>query len=313
MLKLLSRAAERVYWTGRYLERAENTARIVQQYSQLLLDLPEEVGIDWTELVRICGAHAMFTETGRDGTEREVLHFLLAESGSPSSLTFSLRMARENIRNTRDLLPHEAWENVNELYQTARERLPLAARSDERFEELADCIGRCQQINGSLTSTMSHLAPYHFLMLGQCIERADMTSRIIDVATAYIRHNERLVRRYGSSLWTNILKSVSGFQMYRQHIQPEVEGSKVIDFLLRDAAFPRSIGFCLATAKATTLSLPRPDETDAALDIVRGLLDSSDESTGDADSVSQLMDTLQKRLGDVHARIVATWFLPEAA
>lgn len=313
MLQLLSRAAERVYWTGRYLERAENTARIVQQYSQLLLDLPEEVGIDWTELVRIFGAHAAFGGTGREGTEREVLHFLLAESDSASSLTYSLRMARENIRNTRNLLPHEAWENVNELYQAARERLPLAARSDERFEELADCIGRCQQINGSLTSTMSHHAPYHFLVLGQCLERADMTSRIIDVATAYISHNERLVRRYGSSLWTNILKSVSGFQMYRQHIQPEVQGARVIDFLLHDAAFPRSIGYCLATAKTTMVCLPRAADTDAALEVVRDLLESSDSSTGDADSVSRLMDTLQKRLGEVHAQIVATWFLPGAA
>ncbi len=313
MLQLLSRAAERVYWTGRYLERAENTARIVQQYSQLLLDLPEEVGIDWTELVRIFGAHAAFGQTGRDGSEREVLQFLLAEANSPSSLTYSLRMARENIRNTRDLLPHEAWENVNELYQAARERLPLAARGDDRFEMLADCIGRCQQINGSLTSTMSHHSPYHFLILGQCIERADMTSRVIDVATAYIRHNERLVRRYGSSLWTNILKSVSGFQMYRQHIQPEVEGSKVIGFLLHDPAFPRSLGFCLATAKATTVCLPRAEETDAALDDVRALLGSYDAAESDADSVSQLMDTLQKRLGVVHNRIVGTWFLPVAA
>lgn len=313
MLQLLSRAAERVYWTGRYLERAENTARIVQQYSQLLLDLPEEVGIEWTELVRIFGAHAAFAASDREGTEREVLHFLLAEANSPSSLTYSLRMARENIRNTRDLLPHEAWENVNELYQAARERLPLAVRGDDRFEVLAECIGRCQQINGSLTSTMSHHAPYHFLMLGQCIERADMTSRIIDVATAYIRHNERLVRRYGSSLWTNILKSVSGFQMYRQHIQPEVQGSKVIDFLLCDEAFPRSIAFCLATAKATTACLPHAAESTAALDAVSTLIETPEDLPGDADLVSELMDTLQKRLDNVHSRIVDTWFLPDAA
>ena len=92
-MQLLSRAAERVYWTGRYLERAENTARIVQQYSQLFLDLPEEVGIEWIELVRIFGAHAAFGATGRNGSEREVLHFLLAEQGSVSSLTYSLKMA----------------------------------------------------------------------------------------------------------------------------------------------------------------------------------------------------------------------------
>jgi uncharacterized alpha-E superfamily protein len=308
---MLSRAAERVYWTGRYLERAENTARLVQQYSQLLLDLPEEAGVEWTELVRIVGAAEAFQATGAADTEAEVLYFLLVEPGSPSSLASSLRMARENVRNTRDLLPQESWENVNELYQDARERLALAARGENRFECLAEIIGRCQQIDGSLTGTMSHLSPYHFLVLGQTIERADMTSRVIDVASAYIRHNERLVRRYGSSLWTNVLKSVSGFQMYRQYCQPQVQGSKVIDFLLRDTAFPRAVACCLDSARESARRLPRADATTAALDEVGKLLEPVGQDFS-AETISALMDTLQQRIGDVHARVVDTWFLPDA-
>lgn len=305
---MLSRAAERVYWTGRYLERAENTARIVQQYSQLLLDLPAEVGVGWPELVRIFGARQGFEQSGRDEDEVGILAFLLADANSYVSLAYSLRMARENIRNTRDLLPHEAWEGVNELNQYAGRSLPAATRDDDRFDVLAECIGRCQQIMGVLNGTMSHHSPFHFLVLGQSIERADMTSRIIDVAAAYIQHNERLVRRYGSSLWTNVLKSVSGFQMYRQYCQPQVDRVRVIDFLLRDAAFPRAIACCLDQAAASCAALPRGDRTAAALDSVRELLGAGGEKT--AAGVSQLMDQVQQRLGGAHQAVVDTWFLP---
>ena len=308
---MLSRAAERVYWTGRYLERAENTARLVQQYSQLLLDLPDEVGVGWPELVRIVGAMDAFRASGKPETETGILEFLLADSAGYSSLAYSLRMARENVRNTRDLLPHEAWENVNELYQESRRNLEPAATGEDRFEVLSEVIGDCQKISGILTGTLSHESPYHFLALGQSIERADMTSRIIDVATAYIQHNERLVRRYGSSLWTNVLKSVSGFQMYRQYCQPQVEGHRVIDFLLRDRAFPRSIAFCVDNARSSCAQLPRCRNTGTALDRVENLLQPIPAERVSAAEVSTLMDTVQQRLGDAHQAVAATWFLHE--
>jgi uncharacterized alpha-E superfamily protein len=307
---MLSRAAERVYWTGRYLERAENTARIVQQYSQLLLDLPPEAGVEWSELVRIVGAADAYRASGNAETETAILLFLLADTSGSSSLAYALRMARENIRNTRDLLPQESWENVNELYQYAVYSLMPAAQGQNRFDVLAETIGRCQQINGSLRGTMSHHSPYHFLVLGQSIERADMTSRIIDVAAAYVQHNERLVRRYGSSLWTNVLKSVSGFQMYRQYCQPQVEGFRVIDFLLRDAAFPRAIACCLEEAKASCNKLPRAEQAIAALDDVAARIEPLPGDRLTAVDVSALMDSLQKTLGNVHQAVVDTWFLP---
>lgn len=308
---MLSRAAERIYWTGRYLERAENTARIVQQYSQLLLDLPEEVGVEWSELVTIFGASESYAEAGEMGDERHILAFLLADPGSSTSLLYAIRMARDNIRNSRDLLPQESWESANELYQSARKELAATTSSENVFEVLSDCIGRCQQINGILMGTMSHDSPFYFLSLGQNIERADMASRIIDVAAAYLQQNERLVLRYGSTLWTNVLKSVSGFQMYRQYCQPEVEGLMVIDFLLNDGKFPRAVKACLELAKSNAASLPRGEHLIHALDRTENALPSPLPNQLDGAEVSRLMDTLQKRLGDAHAAVVETWFLPE--
>ena len=140
---MLSRAAERVYWTGRYLERAENTARIVQQHSQLLLDLPEEVGVGWSELVRIFGAQQVFEQSGRDHSELGILAFLLADSDSYSSLAYSLGMARENIRNTRDLLPHEAWEAINELNQIIWQITAMSSRLSSEEKRLQAMIPTC--------------------------------------------------------------------------------------------------------------------------------------------------------------------------
>ena len=307
---MLSRSAERVYWAGRYLERAENTARIVQQYSQLLLDLPAEVGVEWHDLVAIFGAQESFRASGATRSEDGILKFLIADANSSSSLVYCIRMARDNIRNSRDLLPQESWENANELYQFARRTLTVATGDEDRFEVLSDCIGRCQQINGVLVGTMSHNSPYHFLRLGQNIERADMTTRIIDVAAAYLQENERVVLRYGSTLWTNVLKSVSGFQMYRQYCQPEVEGLSVIDFLLNDAAFPRAARCCLEQVLNAARSLPRCEQLVQAVDNVTLLLPSTMPADLDGAAVSKLMDRLQARLIDTHVAVLRTWFLP---
>lgn len=307
---MLSRAAERVYWTGRYLERAENAARLIQKYVHLLLDLPPEIGVDWRELVGIVGAEDDFASRGNASGEEQVLQLLLADATAACSVAFAISMARENIRNTRDLLPHESWENVNELHRFASESLHLAASGINQFEILGECIERCQQINGTLIGTMSHHSPYHFLMLGQCLERADMTSRVIDVAAAYLQQNERIVQRYGSTLWSNVLKSVSGFQMYRQYRQPQVIGNEVVDFLLRDTAFPRAIAYCLQQSMKGCESLPRPARTRTAISAAMELLEADHEQEQTASSISESMDVLQTKFAGIHAAVVATWFLP---
>ena len=139
---MLSRAAERVYWLGRYLERAENTARIVQQYSQLLLDLPEEVGVEWQELVAIFGAGEAVGGFEGNSRERAVLDFLLADPESPNSLAHSIRMARDNVRNSRDLLPQEAGRmRTNSTSTPARTWPPRRrAATDSRSSRIASAV-----------------------------------------------------------------------------------------------------------------------------------------------------------------------------
>ncbi len=309
---MLSRAAERVYWTGRYLERAENTARIVQQYSQLLLDLPDEVGVGWDELVTIFGAASEFPGAGEVSEEVAVLRFLVSDPNSGCSLVRSIRMARDNMRNTRDLLPQESWESVNELDQFARRALVSTVDDEDRFEVLSECIARCLQVDGILVGTMSHGAPYQFLRLGQSLERADMTSRVLDVATAYVRRDPDLIDRFGSVLGTNALKSVSGFQMYRQYCQPQIEGERVVEFLVRDTLFPRAIASCVNRARFACSRLPGGEAPLDCLDRIVEHLGQDPEDDLTAADVSAIMDRIQQWLGQVHEAVVHTWFTPDA-
>lgn len=304
---MLSRAAERVYWLGRYLERAENTARIVQQYSQMLLDVPDEVGVGWDELITVFGATKTFNEPVAD--EKTVLRFLVSDAQSHASLAFSIRMARDNLRNTRDLLPTQSWEAVNELSQFARRRLGDVHDDEDRFELLSNCIARSLTISGSLVESMSHGAPYQFLRLGQALERADMTSRIVDVATAHSRKDPDLVARFGSELGTNVLKSVSGFQMYRQYCAPRVEGHRVVEFLTHDTQFPRAIAYCVNRCRKACAALPRGEAAKSVLDQLAAQLAKPQGPEIDAFDVSKIMDRLQTDIGQVHAQVARTWFL----
>jgi uncharacterized alpha-E superfamily protein len=131
------------------------------------------------------------------------------------------------------------------------------------------------------------------------------------VAAAYLQQNERLVLRYGSTLWTNVLKSVSAFQMYRQYYQPEVEGLAVIDFLLNDREFPRAVRACLGQFRRTAGALPRGERVLGAIDNTENALPMRLDVELDGAGVSKLMDTLQKRLGAIHVAVVDNWFLPD--
>ena len=162
---MLSKVAERLYWTARYIERVENTARLVSVYDNLLFDLPTEVDISWYNLITLNSAGELFEERYRVRDERNVVKFMLADDTNPSSLLMALKSVRENVRTTRDVLPIESWEMINALYIFARENIQQGINRKARHEFLAQIIKGCQQINGLMTGTMSRDDPWQFLRL----------------------------------------------------------------------------------------------------------------------------------------------------
>ena len=124
---MLSRVAENVYWMARYLERAEDTARLINSMTNLLLDLPMEVEVTWDELVKVIGAESHFNELYPDKRdERSVMRYLILDQRNPNAITVCINAARENARVTRDIIPNEVWEQANELYLYSAENAQSA-------------------------------------------------------------------------------------------------------------------------------------------------------------------------------------------
>ncbi len=306
---MLSRVAERLYWTARYLERAENTARLVKVYSNLMLDLPKGVGLNWHQLVDISGAQEFFDRHYRTSGKRNVIRFMLSDTNNQGSLLTSVTMARENIRTTRDLVPSEGWEHVNELYLFARKELTGKMLLKDRYEFLSEVVMRTQQITGLLAGTMSHGAAYQFIRVGRNLERADMTTRIIDVGSATLIAPGVQLERLENRLWTYVLRSLSAHQMYRQYVRRRVQASQVLAFLLQDTDFPRAVAHTLGEiASCLEQKLPHSDEPLRAALRLQRLVAEADVNKLHAEGLHEFIDQLQLEFGNLHQQISTTWF-----
>jgi uncharacterized alpha-E superfamily protein len=306
---MLSRVAERLYWTARYVERAENTARLVRVFSYMMLDLPNGAGINWRQLVDISGAPELFDKQHRTSGERNVIKFMLCDRDNPGSLFSSLSAARENMRTTRDLVPSEGWEHVNELYLFAKKKLEGKTLTKDRYELLSEIVMRCQQITGLLAGTMSHGAAYQFVRVGRNLERADMTTRLIDVGSATIIAPGVELERLENRLWTYVLKSLSAHQMYRQYVRRRVLPDQVLAFLLQDMEFPRSIAHALGEISACfEKNLPRNDDPLRAVLRLQRLIAEANVQKLRAEGLHEFIDQLQLELGNLHQLISGTWF-----
>ena len=308
---MLSRAAERVYWMGRYIERAESTARLVGAYNNEIMDLPKSVDASWRSLVDIAGATEPFFGRYQNPDERNVVKFLLADDDNPGSIFTSVRAAREDVRTTRELLPTEAWEHTNKLYLYVRENVQQSLARKHRFDFLQNVVFRCQQIAGLLAGTMSYDASYRFVRMGQELERADMTTRIVDSAVSLLMPRREAPTEYDNLLWVNVLKSLSAYQMYRQHVIPRVIGDEVVRFLLQDALFPRSVAHAVAEAEACLRALPRNEAPLRGIARLQRRIKEADSAAMSLEELHAYIDTLQGGINDVHQQIVATWVLVE--
>jgi uncharacterized alpha-E superfamily protein len=307
---MLSRVAERLYWMARYLERAENTARLARVYSYLMLDLPNGVGLSWQQLIDITGNQELYRKRHRTAGERNVMRFILSEPENPGSLLSSLSTVRENVRTTRDLVPSEGWEHVNELYLFAKKRLVRKTLPKGLYEFLSEIIMRCQQITGLLAGTMSHGDAYQFVRIGRNLERFDMTSRIIDVGSTTLLAKGAELARLEGRLWTYLLRSLSAHQMYRQYVRRHVRPEIVLGFMLHDLHFPRAMAYTLGEIQSCLSLLPRHDEPLRCIAELSEQVQTSDVGQLYPQGLHAFLDTLQLELGGLHKQIVQTWFAP---
>lgn len=317
---MLSRVAERLYWMGRYLERAEDTARLIDAYSHLILDIPRGHAPGWNVLIDTLDAADAFSARYGEPSERNIIKFLLADRDNACSIRHSIGAARENVRTTRDVLPAQAWELVNELHLYVSDAADSAIPRKHRFEFLETVIACNQQLNGLILTSVTRDHALWFISLGQMMERADMTSRIVDVATAAIQSGFSLPGAGADAtipelplLWANLLKSLSATAAYRRHVGPMLTSDEVVEFVLKKRQFPRSILHCLDRIEETIAQLKAPA---GMLRQLRQTLTPIARYTPDIAApaaLHRLIDKLQAGLGELDEGIHDTWFARTAA
>jgi uncharacterized alpha-E superfamily protein len=257
---MLSRVAERIYWAARYLERVENTTRLIGVYNQLLLDLPKGVNIGWYNLVVLNSATEAFEAHYKNKDEKNVVKFMLADEDHPSSLINALKMVRENIRTSRDVVPPETWERINELYIYAKANLAQGVNRHQRYELLKNIVQHCQQIYGLLHAAMSHDDAWQFWRIGQNLERADMTTRILDAGASALLYQKGDNPLLTQIVWGNVLSSLSAYLPYRRAMRTSVTGPEVVRYLILNSEFPRAVNFCLNNIALALKKLPHHEE-----------------------------------------------------
>lgn len=311
---MLSRVAERMYWFGRLIERAENTIRLINVNANLILDLPRMRNQIWTSLIDITGSNTLFYKKLTRTDERNVIRFMLTDEDNPGSLISTVKLARENGRVTREILPSEAWERINEFYLYVRKNADKSLKRDGRFKFLNDVTRFCSQITGQLFDGMSHGHAYSFVRLGINVERADMGTRIVDVGCLnLLRKSETVPEVFNDLLWMNVLRSLSAYQTYRQHVKDRVNGEDVVDFLLRDRDFPRSINHCLYEINKCFTRLPENDIPLRGITQTQRLVHETDTSKLLDSGLHEYIDEIQIELGNLHTLIAQTWFGHEVA
>ena len=247
---MLSRVANSIYWMNRYVERAENYARFIGVNFNLILDMPPAEKEQWKPLLIASGDDRLFAQNYEAPDRDAVLHFMSFDSNNPNSILSCISKARENARSVREVISKEMWEHINHCFHGYKS---LAQSDNWKMDEWQEFFSRVkmdsQLFYGIIDSTITRSEGWHFGRMGRFLERADKTSRFIDVKYYILLPSADAVgTNYDQLQWSALLKSVSAFNMYRQHFR-SINPADILAFLVLDRQFPRSIYYCIREAE----------------------------------------------------------------
>ncbi|HEX9618976.1 MAG TPA: alpha-E domain-containing protein [Polyangiaceae bacterium] len=315
---MLSRVADAIYWMSRYAERAENVARFIDVNLHLTLEASGQA-TSWAPLVQTTGDHHWFTERYGDPSAENVVKFLTFDREYPNSVLSSISSARENARTVRDRISREMWQEVNEFYLMVKD----ASTDPASLSEMSEFYGRVKlsgiHFQGVTDATLSRGNAWHFAYLGRMLERADKTSRILDVKYYILLPT---VRDVGTTIdqlgWTALLNSASALQMYRQQYHVTTH-ENVASFLLLDRDFPRSIHHCVLEARRSLHALTGTplgtykSEVERLLGELCARLDYGSIREIMRRGLHEYLDTVQLSLNEIGAAIRERFFATSAA
>lgn len=247
---MLSRVAHSLYWMARYIERAENLARLLEVNLQFLFDFPglnpAQQDQHWESLVLSSGDQPLFAQLHPRADGRTVTDFFAFELRNPNSILSSVYAARENARMIRDQISLEMWETLNELHLFLRERRTANVWAEGPDEFFAQIKRASHLFQGLTASTYSRSEGWEFIEFGKLLERADKTTRILDVKYHILLPTATDVGgALDTAQWQAVLRSASALEAYRRYYVREILPWKAAEFLLFSDSFPRSLNFCV--------------------------------------------------------------------
>ncbi len=252
---MLSRVANSVYWMSRYLERADNVARFIDVNMRLMMEMGyERDKTQWRPLLQASGDEDRFSQHYTEANEINVIRFLTFDRKNPNSIISCIQKARENARTVREIILGEQWEIMNELYLSV-EKYSRKRRIDD-YQPLYAMIKRANNLYlGFAEDALFHDEGWHFSRMGRMLERADKTTRILDVKYFLLLPTTEMVDSAHDAVeWGAVLKSTNAFQMYRRQFH-RVNYRDVAAFLLFNEKFPRAVTYCIDMALVSLVNI----------------------------------------------------------
>lgn len=306
---MLARHAENLFWIGRYVERAEDSARLLDVTYHGLLEAgseraPAEV---WSE----CLEMLMLEDEGISTSENDDIgERLIADRSEPGSLVAIVGKARENARTTREQLSVEVFEALNALHLFLMTTDLVGVVRDRPYEVLRTVKSSCQAVNGSVDASMPRGEGYRFFLIGQRLERALITSRVLRV---WHRRVGELTAQAAFSEWVRLLRSVSAYEAYLRTYRAAMEEAQVVAFLLQSPDFPRSVLHCLRMVENLVAEL-EVGEVGSGVPRVAGMLRSNvefaDLRTFDQSRLETLLLDVEDGVLDLAKEVEEAFFRP---
>jgi uncharacterized alpha-E superfamily protein len=268
------------------------------------------VASSWEPLLAVVGNRPMFDASHARANESDVVRFLVADSANPSSVVSSVAAARENLRTTREVLPREAWQTVNDLYHFVGRDPETGVDRRSRGRFLDRVISEHQRLDGVLAGAMLRDEAYELWRLGEAVERADMTTRVVGVRAAALLAAPGTTDDYDEVQWMGVLRSLTALQMYQRSTRAPIDGRSVVSFLLFDRTFPRSVAGCLERMRAALSRLPHAERTMPSADAVQRLLSNLRADAGDGAALDAAMDEVQSALASLNDAVFAAFVRP---
>lgn len=301
MANLLARFAENTFWLARYMERAENLARILHVNETAARNSQGET--EWGPIVEINADESRFYQKHARATRDAVTHFYIFDADNPTSIRTAVHQARENARTIRHLISTEMWQQLNVFHKKLTALGPAAVRGPGLYDVCRMVKESCQAHDGVAAATIYRDETFVFYYLGKFIERADQTTRLLDIKYRYLpqvaTEDEDPV---SMGQWNALLRSAAAYQAFRRVHPRGMRSADVAAFMIFDRRFPRSVALSvrsvdemLSELRATYGLRPNVDAMEA-LDSLRANLDGGDIEGIFANGMHSYVDYVQRQL-----------------